>query len=98
MKLIKIISEKRFILINIFLFSYIFINLLDGERGLLSYYDKKILKDSLIFEKNLLSNQLIVVEKKNRLLTEEIDLDYLEMMYRIKFMVGKPDEKIYSFE
>jgi len=98
MKLIKIISEKKFILINIFLFSYIFINLLDGERGLLSYYDKKNLKDSLIFEKNLLSNQLIVVEKKNRLLTEEIDLDYLEMMYRIKFMVGKPDEKIYSFE
>tara|TARA_B000000460_G_scaffold135058_1_gene95317 strand:- start:157 stop:453 length:297 start_codon:yes stop_codon:yes gene_type:complete len=98
MKLIKIISEKKFILINIFLFSYIFINLLDGERGLLSYYDKKNLKDSLIFEKNLLSNQLIVVEKKNRLLTEEIDLDYLEMMYRIKFMVGKPDEKIYSSE
>ena len=98
MKLIKIISEKKFILINIFLFSYIFINLLDGERGLLSYYDKKNLKDSLILEKNLLSNQLIVVEKKNRLLTEEIDLDYLEMMYRIKFMVGKPDEKIYSFE
>ena len=64
MKLIKIISEKKFILINIFLFSYIFINLLDGERGLLSYYDKKNLKDSLIFEKNLLSNQLIVVEKK----------------------------------
>ena len=98
MKLIKIISEKKFILINIFLFSYIFINLLDGERGLLSYYDKKNLKDSLIFEKNLLSNQLIVVEKKNRLLTEEIDLDYLEMMYRIKFMVGKSDEKIYSSE
>ena len=95
MKLIKIISEKKFILINIFLFSYIFINLLDGERGLLSYYDKKNLKDSLILEKNLLSNQLIVVEKKNRLLTEEIDLDYLEMMYRIKFMVGKPNEKIY---
>ena len=64
MKFFKLFFEKKFILVNIFLFSYIFINLLDGERGLLSFFEKKNLKKNLILEKNLLSEKLILIEKK----------------------------------
>ena len=37
-----------------------------------------------------------MVEKKNRLLTDKVDLDYLEMLYREKFMIGKSKEHIYK--
>ena len=52
-------------------------------------------KQELILEKEILTTQLNYIEKKNSLLTDKIDLDYLEMLYRKKFMVGKTDEKIY---
>ena len=39
--------------------------------------------------------QLDLVEKKNSLLTDIVDADYLEILYREKFMVGKKNEKIY---
>ena len=43
-------------------------------------------------------SKLALVEKKNILLTERIDLDYLEILYRSKFMLGKPEEKIIQLE
>ena len=95
MKFIEIINYKKFTLIIIFLFIYVFFNLLDGERGLISYYEKQKIKGQLIQEKNLLTKELMVVEKKNSLLTNIIDTDYLEILYRKKFMVGKENEKIY---
>ena len=95
MRFIQIINHKRFVLVSLFLFFYIILNLLDGERGLISYYEKQKIKKDLIEEKNLLVNQLAFVEKKNSLLTDNIDLDYLETIYRKKFMVGKLGEKIY---
>ena len=72
------------------------LNLLDGERGLISYYEKQNIKKQLLEEKIFLTEQLEVVEKKNELLTDKIDLDYLETLYREKFMFGKPNEKIYK--
>ena len=72
------------------------LNLLDGERGLISYYEKQKIKEQLIEEKKALSVQLVLVEKKNMLLTDKIDLDYLEILYRKKFMTGKSNEYIYS--
>ena len=36
------------------------------------------------------------IEKMNSLLTNKIDLDYLEILYREKFMVGKSNEYIYK--
>ena len=78
-----------------FLFLYVILNLLDGERGLISFYEKKKMKDSLIQEKQLLINQLAYIEKKNSLLTNTIDIDFLETLYRKKFMYGRPDEKVY---
>tara|TARA_Y100000590_G_scaffold64744_1_gene69786 strand:- start:848 stop:1144 length:297 start_codon:yes stop_codon:yes gene_type:complete len=91
----KIINQKRLTLLSIFLFSYVILNLLDGERGLISFYEKKQIKESLIKEKINLVTQLNLIKKQNGLLTETIDLDYLETLYRKKFLLGKAEEKIY---
>ena len=80
----------------LFLFLYVLFNLLDGERGLISYYDKQKIKEQLIEEKKTISIKLAMVENKNKLLTDKIDLDYLEILYRKKFMVGKSNEHIYK--
>ena len=78
-----------------FLFIYVIMNLVDGERGLISFYEKQKIKKELISEKIALNNKLAYVEKKNNLLSDTVDLDYLETLYRKKFMVGKSNEKIY---
>ena len=96
MRFVEIINKKKFVLISIFLFLYVLLNLLDGERGLISYLAKQELKDQLIEEKKLLVTKLNSIENKNNLLTKDIDLDYLEILYREKFMVGKSIEKIYK--
>ena len=96
MRFVEIINQKKFTLITVFLFLYVLINLLDGQRGLISFYEKQKIKEQLIEEKKMLSAELILVEKKNMLLTDQIDLDYLEMLYREKFMVGKSNEYIYN--
>ena len=95
MRFVEKINQKKFALISIFLFLYVILNLLDGERGLISYYKKLTNKQELILEKKLLTSQLNYIEKKNSLLTDKIDLDYLEKLYRKIFMVGKTNEKIY---
>ena len=96
MKFVEIINDKKFILISVFMFLYVILNLLDGERGLISYYEKQKIKEQLVGEKIFFITQLKSVEKKNDLLTDTIDLDYLETLYRKKFMVGKSNEKIYN--
>ena len=96
MRFVEIIKHKKFFLIGISLFLYVIFNLLDGERGLISYYEKQKIKQQLIEEKKLLSIELANAEKKNMLLTNKVDLDYLEMLYREKFMVGTPNEYIYK--
>ena len=94
MRFIQIINKKKFTLIAVFLFLYVLINLLDGQRGLISYYEKQKIKQQLIEEEKELSIKLAMVEHKNKLLTGKVDLDYLEMLYRKKFMVGKSNEHI----
>ena len=96
MRFVQIINQKKFTLVTIFLFLYVLLNLLDGERGLISYYEKQKIKKQLIEEKKTLSIKLAMVEKKNMLLTDKVDLDYLEMLYRKKFMFGKSNEHIYK--
>ena len=95
MRFVEIIKHKKFALIGISLFLYVIFNLLDGERGLISYYEKQKIKEQLIQEKKSLVTQLDAFEKKINLLTNRIDVDYFETLYRIKFMVGKVNEKIY---
>jgi len=96
MRFVEIINQRKFTLISIFLFLYVVLNLLDGERGLISYYEKQQIIKKLSQEKKSLVLQLGSVEKKNNLLTGIINVDYLETLYRIKFMVGKANEKIYT--
>ena len=96
MRFVQIINQKKFTLIIVFLFLYVLINLLDGQRGLISYYEKQKIKQQLIEEEKALSIKLAMVEKKNMLLTDKMDLDYLEILYRQKFMVGKANEHIYK--
>ena len=95
MRFVETINKKKFTLVSIFLFLYVMLNLFDGERGLISYYEKQKIIEQLFQEKELLVHQLDLIEKKNSLLTDIIDTDYLETLYRIKFMVGKINEKIY---
>ena len=96
MGFVEIINKRKFTLISIFLFLYVVLNLLDGERGLISYYEKQKIIEQLFQEEKSLTLQLDLVEKKNRLLTDIIDTDYLEILYRKKFMVGKSNEHIYK--
>jgi len=96
MRFVQIIKQKKFTLITVFLFLYVLINLLDGQRGLISYYEKQKIEQQLIEEEKELSIKLAMVEHKNKLLTGKVDLDYLEMLYRQKFMVGKSNEHIYK--
>jgi len=95
MTLLEKINYKKSTIVAIFMFLYVMLNLLDGERGLISYFEKLKIRDYLIQEKKILEDKLFTIEKKNNLLTDVIDLDYLEMIYRKKFMVGKANEKIY---
>ena len=96
MRFVQIINQKKFTLVTVFLFLYVLINLLDGQRGLISYYEKQKIQQLLIDEERALSIKLAMVENKNKLLTDKVDIDYLEILYREKFMVGKPNEHIYK--
>ena len=96
MRFVEIINKRKFTLISIFLFLYVVLNFFDGERGLISYYEKQKTLEQLFQEKKSLALKLDLVEKKNRLLTDIIDTDYLEILYRKKFMVGKLNEHIYK--
>ena len=64
MRFLQIINRKKITLISIFLFLYLIINLLDGERGLISYFEKQQLKNQLIKEKKTLISKLSYIEKK----------------------------------
>ena len=93
--MVEILKKNYFLLISTFFFVYIVFNLLDGERGLFSYFEKKEIQNQLIQKKNNLTAELNDVEEKILLLTENIDLDYLEILYREKFFYGKPNEIVY---
>ena len=64
MKFIKIIDQKKYALISIFLFLYVIINLFEGERGLISFYKKQQIKEQLFQEKDSLTVQLNLIKKK----------------------------------
>ena len=74
---------------------YFIFSLLNGERGLFSYFKKnKILKD-LKNEEMQLSLKINKLEIKNLLLTDNLDLDYIEFLIRDKFLLGKKNETVY---
>ena len=87
-------SRKKLLLINIFLSIYILTNLIGGDRGLLSYFEKKKLVVNLKHLEQKLYKDLKDLEKKNSLLSEKINYDYIDILYREKFKFGKKEEII----
>ena len=89
------LKKNYFLLVVTFLIIYFFFNLLDGERGLVSYFEKKELFNQLQKDKKELSEKIVDLDHKNSLLTENIDLDFIEILIREKFLFGKNDETTY---
>ena len=94
MNIRSFLSRKKLLLINIFLSIYILTNLIGGDRGLLSYFEKKKLVVNLKHLEQKLNEDLIDLEKKNSLLSEKINYDYIDILYREKFKFGKKEEII----
>ncbi len=93
MKLIESLKKKKFILFNIFFTLYIGINLVGGERGLNSYFDKKNTYEKLLAEDKLLTAKIKDLDHKISLINKN-DSDYLDMLYRQKFNYVTEDEII----
>ncbi|MDB3858337.1 septation ring formation regulator EzrA [Pelagibacteraceae bacterium] len=91
MRLIESFKKKKLILLNIFLTLYVSINLVGGERGLISYFEKKKIQQELIQEEAVLNEKLRDLKHKIKLITNN-DLDYLDMLYREKLRYGTKDE------
>jgi len=91
MRLIESFKKKKLILLNIFLTLYVSINLVGGERGLISYFEKKKIHQELIQEEAVLNEKLRDLKHKIKLITNN-DLDYLDMLYREKLRYGTKDE------
>ena len=77
------------------MFIYFFFNLLGGDRGLISYIKKKEIYEDLKIKQNDLRIKIQDLEHKNSLLTENIDLDFIEILIRDKFLFGKEGETTY---
>jgi cell division protein DivIC len=93
MKLFESLKKKKFLLFNIFFTLYIGINLIGGERGLISYFDKKNTFDELIEKEKILTAHLKDLDHKISLINKN-DSDYLDMLYREKLRYGTKDEII----
>ena len=89
------IKKNYFLLISTFLIIYFFFNLLDGERGLFSYFKKKEMLVNLQNQEVDLSKKVKDFEFKNSLLSDNLDLDYVEILIRKKFLFGKKGETLY---
>ena len=89
------LKKNYFLLIITFLIIYFFFNLIEGNRGLISYFEKKEIYQNLIEDQKELSDKIASLEKKNSLLTDNIDLDFIEILIREKFLFGKEDETTY---
>ena len=89
------LKKNYFLLISVFLIIYFFFNLLSGERGLISYYEKKQILNDLRIKELSLKDQINELDFKNSLLSDNLDLDYIETLIRERFLFGKKNEKIY---
>ena len=89
------LKKNYFLIVSVFLIIYFFFNLLSGERGLISYYEKKQILNDLKIKELSLKNQINDLDFKNSLLSDNLDLDYIETLIRERFLFGKKNEKIY---
>ena len=93
--MIKKIKDKLLFIIPILLILYFILNLLGGNRGLFSYFEKRDYLNTLKKEKNLIIQEIEELEKSNILLSDNLDTDYIEILLRDKFLLGKKGETVY---
>jgi len=93
--MLKSIKKNFFLLISSFLILYFFFNLLSGQRGLISFFEKKQILSNLQYEESSIVNQIKDLDFKNSLLSDNLDLDYIETLIRERFLFGKKNETIY---
>ena len=93
--MLRSIKRNYFLLTSIFLIFYFIFNLVSGERGLFSYFEKKELLSDLKKEEILLIKKVEDMDHKNSLLSTNLDLDYVEILIRERFLFGKKGETIY---
>ena len=93
--MLKRLKKNYVFLLFTFLILYFFFNLLSGQRGLISYFEKKQILIDLKKEENLIKNQIKNLDFKNSLLSDNLDLDYIETLIRERFLFGKKNETIY---
>ena len=93
--MIKKITDKFLFIIPILLILYFISNLLGGNRGLFSYFEKRNYLNNLKNEKKLIIQEIEELEKSNILLSDNLDTDYIEILLRDKFLLGKKGETVY---
>ena len=93
--MLKILRKNYFLLIFLFLFLYFIFNLLDGERGLFSYFKKKENLKTLEKVEIKMSHEIKNLQTNNSLLSNKLDLDYIEILIRDKFLFGNKEETLY---
>jgi len=89
------LKKNYFLLVSTFLIIYFFFNLLSGQRGLISYFDKKQYLEELKMDEAVIINKINDLDFKNSLLSDNLDLDYIETLIRERFLFGKENEQIY---
>ena len=93
--MLRKLKNNYFLFVSIFLILYFLFNLLSGKRGLISYFDKKKSLNNFKKEESLLIKKINDLDFKNSLLSDNLDLDYVEILIRERFLFGKKNEKIY---
>ena len=93
--MLKKLKKNYFLLVSTFLILYFFFNLLSGQRGLISFFEKKQILKDLKNEEILLIKEIKDLDLKNSLLSDNLDLDYIETLIRERLLFGKENEKIY---
>ena len=93
--MLKRLKKNYFLLVSTFLILYFFFNLLSGQRGLISYFEKKQILNNLQQDELILINKINNLDLKNSLLSDNLDLDYIEILIRERFLFGKKNETIY---
>ncbi len=93
--MLKNLKKNYFLLVSTFLILYFFFNLMSGERGLISFLEKKEILKNLKNKEVMLTRNIEQLDFKNSLLSDNIDLDYVEVLIRQRFLFGKKEDKIY---
>ena len=93
--MLKKLKKNYFLIVSSFLIIYVSFNLLTGQRGLVSYIEKKDILNNLKKEEFNLIKQIEDLDFKNSLLSDNLDLDYIETLIRERLLFGKKNEIIY---